>query len=116
MRPRRSRSCNAAAAGSQASFTVNALSYLPLIAVLYFWRRKPELSRLPPERLNRAIISGARYVIHSPAMRTVMLRSLLTGLNWAKKLGYISGHAITTKNVVVRAKRSRGKETSVDDK
>ena len=56
------------------------MSYLPLILVLYLWRRKPEVSRLPPERLTRAIISGARYVIHSPNMRTIMLRSLLTGM------------------------------------
>src|SRR5438552_478590 len=42
-----------AAAGSQASFAANALSYLPLILVLYLWRRKPEVSRLPPERLTR---------------------------------------------------------------
>ena len=69
-----------AAAGARASFTVNALCYLPLLLVLYLWRRKPEVSRLPPERLSRAIISGARYIIHSPPMRTVMLRSLLTGM------------------------------------
>lgn len=68
-----------AAAGSVAAFMANALSYIPLLAALYFWRRKQEPSRLPPERLNRAIISGVRYVIHSPPMRTVMLRCTLTG-------------------------------------
>ncbi len=68
-----------AASGSVAAFFANALSYIPLLAVLYFWRRKQEPSRLPPEKLNRAIISGVRYVIHSPPMRTVMLRCTLTG-------------------------------------
>ena len=68
-----------AAAGAVAAFGVNAISYLPVLAVLFFWRRKQEPSRLPPERLNRAIISGVRYIVHSPPMRTVMLRCTLTG-------------------------------------
>jgi MFS family permease len=68
-----------AAAGAQAAFGANALSYLPLIIVLYLWRRTAEVSRLPPETLTRAIISGVRYVIYAPTMRTVMLRSMLTG-------------------------------------
>jgi MFS family permease len=68
-----------AAAGAVAAFTANALSYLPLIAALYFWRRKVEPSRLPPERLTRAIISGIRYVMNSPPMRTVMARCAITG-------------------------------------
>jgi MFS family permease len=69
-----------AAAGAQAAFGANALSYLPLLIVLYLWRRKPDTSRLPPETLTRAIISGVRYVVYAPTMRTVMLRSMLTGL------------------------------------
>lgn len=68
-----------AAAGSVAAFGANALAYLPVLAVLFFWRRKREPSRLPPERLNRAIISGVRYVLHSPPMRTVLLRCTITG-------------------------------------
>jgi MFS family permease len=69
-----------AAAGAQAAFGANAVAYLPLIIVLCLWRRKPDTSRLPPETLTRAIISGVRYVIYAPTMRTVMLRSMLTGL------------------------------------
>ena len=69
-----------AAAGAQAAFGANALSYLPLLIVLYLWRRTPDTSRLPPETLTRAIISGVRYVVYAPTMRTVMLRSMLTGL------------------------------------
>jgi MFS family permease len=68
-----------AGAGAVAAFFANAVSYIPLIAVLYFWRRKREPSRLPPETLNRAIISGVRYIVHSPKIRTVMLRCTLTG-------------------------------------
>ena len=69
-----------ATAGAKMAFTVNALSYLPLIAVLYLWNRKQEPSRLPPERIGRAIISGMRYITNSPPMRTVMVRAMLTGI------------------------------------
>ena len=68
-----------AAAGSVAAFGANALSYLPVMAVLLFWRRKAP-SRLPPEKLTRAIISGVRYIVHSPPMRTVLLRCTFTGV------------------------------------
>jgi MFS family permease len=69
-----------ATAGAMAAFVVNALMYVPLIAVLFLWKRKVEPSRLPPERLTRAIVSGVRYVVHSPNLRTVLTRTLLYGM------------------------------------
>ena len=69
-----------AAAGAMASFVVNALMYVPLIIVMLLWRRKVEPARLPPERLTRAIVSGVRYVIHSPNLRTVLTRTLVFGV------------------------------------
>ena len=69
-----------AAAGAVASFVVNALCYVPLIVVLLLWKRNIEPSRLPPERLTRAIVSGVRYVIHSPNLRTVLTRTMLFGI------------------------------------
>ena len=68
-----------AAAGAAAAFLVNALFFLPMLAVLFFWKRQEEPSRLPPERLNRAVVSGVRYVFHSPNIRVVILRTILTG-------------------------------------
>lgn len=65
--------------GVLSAFIFNALAYLPMMAVMYLWRRTPEKSRLPPEGLGRAVISGARYAIHSPPIRTVALRTLLVG-------------------------------------
>lgn len=41
-----------------AAFATNAFLYLPLIVVLILWRRTQVPSRLPPERLDRAINSG----------------------------------------------------------
>jgi len=69
-----------ASAGAVAAFAVNAVMYLPLIVVLFLWNRVSEPSRLPRERLNRAIVSGARYITNSPSIRIVLLRTLVTGL------------------------------------
>jgi MFS family permease len=69
-----------ASAGAVAAFITNALLYLPLLIVLFLWRRHKEPSRLPPERLARAVISGVRYVVHSPSIRIVLGRTLVTGI------------------------------------
>jgi MFS family permease len=69
-----------AAAGAIAAFATNALFYLPLIIVLYLWRRVQEPSRLPPERLARAVISGVRYILNSPSIRILLMRTLVTGI------------------------------------
>ncbi len=69
-----------AAAGAVAAFAANAVLYLPLLIVLLLWRRESEPPRLPPERLNRAIVSGVRYITNSPAIRIVLTRTLVTGI------------------------------------
>ena len=69
-----------AAAGAVAAFISNVLLYIPLIIVLYLWRRNLEPSRLPPERLRRAVVSGVRYIVHSPSIRIVLYRTLVTGI------------------------------------
>ena len=69
-----------AAAGAVAAFATNALLYLPLMVVLFLWNRTNEPSRLPRERLNRAIVSGVRYIANSPSIRIVLIRTLVTGL------------------------------------
>jgi len=69
-----------AAAGAEAAFVSNVLLYIPLIVVLYLWQRTLEPSRLPPERLRRAVVSGVRYIVHSPSIRIVLYRTLVTGI------------------------------------
>ena len=69
-----------AAAGAVAAFAANALLYLPLLAALFLWRRVNPPSHLPREQLNRAIVSGVRYIMHSPSIRIVLVRTLVTGL------------------------------------
>jgi MFS family permease len=69
-----------AAAGAVAAFAANALLYLPLLAALFLWRRVAEPSQLPREQLSRAIVSGVRYIVHSPSIRIVLIRTLVTGI------------------------------------
>src|SRR5271154_6780289 len=69
-----------ATAGAVAAFAANAVLYIPLLIVLFLWRRTSEPSRLPRERLNRAMVSGVRYIANSPSIRIVLARTLVTGL------------------------------------
>ena len=69
-----------AAAGAVAAFALNAVLYIPLLIVLYLWDRVSEPSRLPRERLTRAMVSGARYITNSPPIKIVLARTFLTGL------------------------------------
>ena len=69
-----------ATAGAVAAFAANAALYLPLLVVLFLWRRENAPSRLPRERLNRAIVSGVRYIANSPPIKIVLARTMITGL------------------------------------
>ncbi|MFD1613249.1 MFS transporter [Sphingomonas tabacisoli] len=67
-------------AGAQAAFAVNALCYVPLLLAFGLWRRPMLPSRLPPERIDRAIYAGARYARHSSPIRRVVLRAFAFAL------------------------------------
>src|SRR4029450_6973783 len=69
-----------ATAGAVAAFALNAVMYLPLLIVLFLWNRVSEPSRLPRERLNRAMVSGVRYITNSPSIKIVLTRTLVTGI------------------------------------
>lgn len=83
-----------AAAGASAAFAVNALTYLPLLIILIAWRRVQAPSRLPPERLFGAVVSGLRYVRHSPPLRILLVRVGITGM--------IGGSALALMPLIVR--------------
>ena len=68
------------AAGSKGAFLTNALGYLPLLTAFVLWRRKHVVPRLPPERIDRAIVAGARYARHSSPVRAAMVRAFSFGL------------------------------------
>jgi MFS family permease len=67
-------------AGAHAAFAINAVFYLPLLFAFMIWRRQHVPSRLPPERIDRAIVSGARFVFHSSSIRKVLARAFLFGM------------------------------------
>ena len=69
-----------AAAGAVAAFAANAVLYVPLLVVLFLWNRVHEPSRLPREKLNRAMVSGVRYIANSPSIKIVLARTFVTGL------------------------------------
>jgi MFS family permease len=66
--------------GAAAAFAVNAFSYLGLLVVLLRWRSPKRRERLQRETLTRAMSAGVRYVALSPAIMTVLARSLVFGL------------------------------------
>ena len=66
--------------GAQAAFGITALFYIPLWLAFFAWQRKHQPSRLPPERIHRAIASGGRYARHSPPIRTVLTRAFIFGV------------------------------------
>ncbi len=63
-----------AVAGPGVTFLFNAMSFGGVIVVLYRWRRAPETSVLPAERVMGAIRAGLRYVRHTPPVRIVLGR------------------------------------------
>jgi MFS family permease len=65
------------AAGAKAVFALTAVLFWPLFMAFSLWKRQHVPSRLPPERMDRAIIGGARYAIHSPPIRTSFLRAFM---------------------------------------
>lgn len=71
------------ALGAKAAFAMNAVFYLPLWLAFFVWKRQHVPSRLPPERMDRAILSGGRYALHSPPIRTVLIRAFVFGLSSA---------------------------------
>ena len=65
-----------AAAGSGTVFILNAVSFLATIAALHHWKRPPEASELPAERIAGAVRAGLRYARHSPELLAVLIRTV----------------------------------------
>ncbi|WP_214370562.1 MFS transporter [Pseudonocardia sp. H11422] len=63
--------------GVAAVFALNALTYAAMAAVLVGLRPPTAEEQLLPERFGGALVAGARYVRHSPAVRRLLLRTLL---------------------------------------
>jgi MFS family permease len=66
-----------AAIGPDATFAVNAVSFLGVLCVLVLWRRPRTRRPHGTERMVAALRAGARYVRSAPAYSTVLARSSL---------------------------------------
>jgi MFS family permease len=69
-----------AMAGPVTAFIIAAIFYVPMLVVTFRSPPEREAHTLPPERARGAIGTGLRYILHSPIVRTVLLRSLVVGL------------------------------------
>lgn len=68
-----------AVAGAQYNFTLNALSYLALIAVLVAWRPAKAAQSVPTEAVLPAMRDGIRYAFHAASVRRVLVRAMCFG-------------------------------------
>ncbi|MEU7764688.1 MFS transporter [Nocardia sp. NPDC049190] len=64
-------------AGPTLVFALNAVSFGGIVAVLTVWRRPVTDRRLPTERPLAALQAGTRFIRAAPAIRRVLLRSIL---------------------------------------
>ena len=64
-----------AAAGPWLVFSLNALSFSAVIAVLVRWHRPPDDVEGPPERFAGAVRAGTRYAFFSHALAGVLIRA-----------------------------------------
>jgi MFS family permease len=65
-----------ATTGPTAVFTINAVSFVGVLAALAMWRRKPaEPSRQQAEAALAALEAGTRYVRNAPAVTRILLRA-----------------------------------------
>lgn len=56
-------------------FLLNAIAALYVVITLYRWHTIPHKTILPAERMSAAVKAGARFIRHSPAMQTILIRT-----------------------------------------
>ena len=67
-----------ATTGSASVFSLNSLSFVGVILVLYRWQRNPIFkSALPSERIRGSIRSGIRYIRYAPALQAAFIRTFI---------------------------------------
>jgi predicted MFS family arabinose efflux permease len=64
--------------GAGVVFSVNALSFIAVLVVIYRWKRTPFFrSALPAERLLGSMRAGLRYTRFEPAVRSILIRAFV---------------------------------------
>ena len=62
-------------AGVATAFVANSISFFGVILVVVRWKRPVRKRSAPPESFSGATVAAIRYVRHSPAILTVLLRT-----------------------------------------
>jgi MFS family permease len=62
-------------AGVATAFVANFVSFVGVIVVVAKWKRPVDKRSTPPESFSGATVAAIRYVRHSPAILTVLLRT-----------------------------------------
>ncbi|SEO69889.1 MFS transporter [Nitrosovibrio sp. Nv6] len=61
--------------GAWAAYSVNAISFLGMILMLWYWKHEPAERSLPPERFFQALRAGLRYAHMASPFRAVLIRA-----------------------------------------
>ncbi len=65
------------AVGPEATFTLNAVTFVGVLGVVATWRRPADRRLLGAEHVTTAVRAGARYVASAPRFKVVLARSVL---------------------------------------
>jgi MFS family permease len=64
-----------AAAGPQAVFAINAVSFAVVVGALMAWKRRPSTPVVERGPLSQSVVTGLRYVRRSKPVRRILLRT-----------------------------------------
>ena len=62
--------------GAWAAFSLNAISFIGMIVMLWYWKSQPDERSLPPERFFQALRAGLRYARRASPFRAVLIRTI----------------------------------------
>ncbi len=68
-------------AGAAVAFAMNAVSYIFLIAALYWWKPPKKVAELPSEEFRIAATNGLRYLLMSPNLLRIISYGSAFGLS-----------------------------------
>lgn len=60
--------------GAWVAYSLNAISFIGMVVMLWHWRREPDDRALPPERFFQALRAGVRYARLASVFRAVLVR------------------------------------------
>lgn len=72
-----------ATAGARPAFTITACAFVPMIFAFALWNKNYVPPRLPPERIDRAVVQGVRFAINASHIKIVLIRLFLFGFSVA---------------------------------